>query len=398
MVRDANARRYLIGFAASMLGNSAMSLVAGIWVKELTGHNGAAAAVSVCVFAPSLLAPFAGLLADRVRRRRLLVAVNLAMALALLPLLTVTGRHGVWLVFAVMLLYGAALAIIDPAETGLFTDLFDAAVRGRLNGVRMTVQEGGKLLAPPLGAALFAAAGGGAVAGLDALTFGVAAVMLLRLRTHDPRPARTPGSPWRELTAGARHLLGAAALRGPVVAAAACMFVSGLGQGAQYGMVDALHRPATFLGVLLGLLGAGSIVGGLTAPPVMRRYGERALAVAGMANTVVATALMMPPSVWPVAAGSALRGLGLPWIVVAVLTLTQNHTAAELQGRVSAAVGVLLFAPVALSTGLGAALITVADYRAPLAIVIAVNLAAIGGLCVAAGRRPRAGEPARRGR
>lgn len=374
---DRNASWYLAGFAASMLGNSAMSLVAGIWVKELTGDNGLAAAVSVCVFAPSLLAPFAGLVVDRVRRRRLLVAVNLVMVPVLLLLLSVSGRRGVWLIFAVMLLYGLSLAVIDPAETGLFTDLFDAAVRGRLNGMKMTVQEGGKLLAPPLGAALFAVAGGGVVAAFDAATFAVAAVALLMLRTTDPRPARTEDSPMRQLSAGVRHLFATAPLRRPVVGAAACMFASGLVVGAQYGMVDALHRPASFLGILVGLLGGGSIVGGLTAPWVIRRHGEHALVVAGMTATILATGLQTIPVLAPVIIGSALRGLGLPWIVVAVLTLTQNHTDANLQGRVSAAIGVLLFAPVALSNGLGAALITVADYRVPLALIIVVNAAMI---------------------
>ena len=55
-----NACWYLSGLAASVLGNSAMSLVAGIWVKALTGSSAQAAVVSVCVYAPTLLAPLGG--------------------------------------------------------------------------------------------------------------------------------------------------------------------------------------------------------------------------------------------------------------------------------------------------------------------------------------------------
>lgn len=378
---DRNACWYLTGFAATMLGNSAMILVAGVWVKALTGDNGAAAAVSVCVFAPSLAAPFAGLLVDRVRRRRFLVTVDLAMAAAVLPLLLVRDASTVWLIYAVMLAYGTSLVVTDPAETGLFTDLFDAAARGRLNGAKMTVQEGAKLLAPPLGAALFAVAGGGVVAGLDAVTFAVAALTLLALRIPDRRPPRIPGaSPWRELTAGLRHIFGAVTLRRPVLGAAAAMFIGGLVPGIQYGIADALHRPAAFVGVLVGVLGGGSIVGGLTAPWVLRRFGERVLTAAGMVNTVLATGLLGLPWLPAVLAGSALRGLGLPWIVVAVLTLTQNRTGPGLQGRVSAAVSVLLFAPVAPAGGLGAGLITLVDYRVLLAAIAAVNLAMVAYL------------------
>ena len=49
-----NARIYLLGLAASLVGDSALSLVAGIWVKTLTGSSAAAAAVSACIYAPSL--------------------------------------------------------------------------------------------------------------------------------------------------------------------------------------------------------------------------------------------------------------------------------------------------------------------------------------------------------
>ncbi|HEX9334957.1 MAG TPA: hypothetical protein VF892_03685, partial [Pseudonocardiaceae bacterium] len=82
-----NARIYLVGLAASLVGNSAMSLVAGIWVKSLTGSSSAAAIVSVCVYAPSLLGPLGGVLADRVRRQPMLVILNLASGVAILPLL-----------------------------------------------------------------------------------------------------------------------------------------------------------------------------------------------------------------------------------------------------------------------------------------------------------------------
>src|ERR1700685_4873589 len=75
-----NARLYLVGLAASLLGNSALSLVAGVWVKTLTGSSAQAGLVSACVYAPSLAGPVAGLLADRVDRTRWLSTVNLVSA------------------------------------------------------------------------------------------------------------------------------------------------------------------------------------------------------------------------------------------------------------------------------------------------------------------------------
>jgi hypothetical protein len=88
-----------------------------------------------------------------------------------------------------------------------------------------------------------------------------------------------------------------------------------------------------------------------------------------------------------------LRGLGLPWVVVAVLTLTQNATGPRLQGRVSAAVGLLVFAPVAVSNGIGAVLIAVADYRVLYGAIIAVTAAMIAYVGRPVRGVPRAGVP-----
>ena len=96
-----NGRLYLIGLAASLIGNSAMSLVAGIWVKSITGSSAQAGYGSVCIYAPSLAGPVGGMIADRVRRRRFVLALNLVSAVMVLPLLAVSGRS-VWIIFAVM--------------------------------------------------------------------------------------------------------------------------------------------------------------------------------------------------------------------------------------------------------------------------------------------------------
>src|SRR5580693_6630202 len=76
-----NARLYLIGLAASLLGDSALSLVAGIWVKSLTGSSAEAGLVSACVYLPSLFGPIGGVIADRVHRQRLLIGLDVASAL-----------------------------------------------------------------------------------------------------------------------------------------------------------------------------------------------------------------------------------------------------------------------------------------------------------------------------
>ncbi len=373
----------MAGLGASVLGDSAMSLAAGIWVKSLTGSSAAAALVSVCIYAPTMLAPLGGMLADRVRRQPLLVVVNLAMAAVVASLLFVRSVDQVWLIFAVMAAYGAALIVSDPAESALFVTMLPTGLRQQINGLRLTFTESGKLTAPLLGAGLFALLGGGPVAALDAATFAVAAFTTSRLRLVEPPPADRRGDavPWRsEVLAGFAHLRDSPELRAVVTAGAAVMAISGLGVAAQYSLVEALGKPPPFLGALTAGLGAGSIVAGLSSGRMINRFGERRLALLGLANFIVGN-LMYATGWLPAAlAGAVVLGFALPWSVLAVINLTQRRTPDALQGRVAAVVTLALFAPQPLTQTIGAAIITPLGYRtvytltAGLALVLATAI------------------------
>ncbi|MFD3534716.1 hypothetical protein [Streptomyces sp. NPDC058664] len=94
-------RWYLTGVVVSGFGTTAMWLVAGIWVESLTGSDSLAALAAFALWAPVLLGPLLGTLADRVRRRPLLVVLNAAMAVLLPLLLWVDSADRVWPLFAV---------------------------------------------------------------------------------------------------------------------------------------------------------------------------------------------------------------------------------------------------------------------------------------------------------
>jgi MFS family permease len=372
-----NARIYLVGLAASLVGNSAMTLVAGVWVKSLTGSSSAAAVVAVCIYAPTLLSPVAGVVVDRVRRVRLLVVVNLASAVVMLPLLLVSSADQIWLVYAVMLGYGVSLVLIDPAESALFAVMLPQHIRQQVNGLRLALQEGGKLVAPLLGAGLFVAFGGGTVAAINAATFVVAALALLRLRFREPVPQREERH-WRaELVAGFAHIRAVPALRATAVAAAVAMAISGVATAAQYSLIDALHRPPSFLGVLTGLLGGGSIVASLVSGRLIKRIGERRLAVLGLLNGVLGDVLRTMATIPTALAASFVLGFALPWTVVALINLTQRTTPDALQGRVFAVVSLVLFAPQPIAHALGAAAIAEIDFRFVYLSTAAVTLVTV---------------------
>jgi MFS family permease len=358
-----NARLYLTGLGLSLIGDTALSLVAGIWVMSLTNNSALAGLAQTCIYVPSLFGPLAGLVADRLPRQRLLIVVNLCSAVVVLLLLLVRGPGDVWIILAVMVAYGTSLVLIDPAEAALFAQMFRTPIRLRINGMRLGMQETGRLVSPLIGASLFSVLGGGAVAVLDAATFVAAAVAAALLRPP-PEESRPPRTRWRsEIMAGAAHVRATPPLARILVVAAVIMAVSGVGVAAQYSMVAELHQPPAYLGVFAALLGAGSVLASLVSSRVIARVGPDNLALFGLIAYAVGSALRTLPWLPGAWAGSFTLGFALPWVFLAALDVGQQRTPDHLQGRVAAVTTLLLFGPQAPTQAFGSLLIAHVDYR-----------------------------------
>ncbi|HET6856323.1 MAG TPA: MFS transporter [Streptomyces sp.] len=387
VLRDRNVAFYLSGVVVSGFGSSAMALAAGVWAKSLTGSDSLAALTTFCVWAPILFGPLIGTLADRVRRRPLLIWTNLAMAVVLLPLLAVHSSDRIWILFAVLIVYGSSSVLLDAAEAALVTTAVPEALRGDFNGLRMTANEGMKLVAPLLGALLFVQFGGAAVALLDAVTFVLAAMAFALIRVSEPAPRPVEAQRWSAQAAeGIRYLRHHPVLWRLVLAGAATMGVAGLNGASVYAVVDAgLHRPPAFAGVLYAVQGAGSVVVGLFAGALLRRMPERVFAAAGIMLFAVGVALRVVPSAPVVLLASAAIGAGLPCVLIAAMTAVQRETPGELVGRVAATAGTLLFAPNAIALAAAAGLLALVDHRILLlAAASAAGVAAVG--CLLGGR------------
>jgi MFS family permease len=382
VLRDRNAGLYLGGVLVSGFGSSAMWLVSGIWVKDLTGSDGLAALCVFALWAPTLIGPALGTLADRTRRRPLLVWTNLCLAALLLSLFTVDSAGTLWVLFAVLLVYGAAGVVHDAAESALVATAVDRQLLGDFNGLRMTANEGMKLLAPLAGPGLYAAYGGARVALLDALTFVLAAGLyaLLRVREPKPLPAKSPAD-WRAQTAeGARYLWNHETLRPLVLAAGTTMLFAGLNGATIYAVAEGLGRSPAYVGVLYVVQGAGSVVIGLAAGPLLRRLGERRFAGCGIALTAVAVTARALPYDAVVLASAAAVGVGLPCVLIAALTAVQRETPDALVGRTTATANTLMFAPNAVGLALGAGLVELVPYQVLLAVLGSARLVTVAPL------------------
>ena len=374
-----DARIYLAGQILSVLGDSALWLAMGIWVKQRTGSNSAAGLVFFAFICGTCLAPLAGLLVDRVRRRPLLITVNLGAA-ALVCLLLLSGGPRLWLIYPVMFGYGAAYSLLSSAQTALLPRLLPDDLLGAANSAYQTASSGLHVITPLLGAGLLVWAGPEPVIGLDAATFVLAAAAAWALRLRDERPVRGADPPLAAVTAGLRHIAATPPLRRVVAAIVIAASVFGFFETVQFAVVGGIHRSPAFLGVLTAAQGGGAVAGGVLAAPVLARASERLLVGSGLLACALSCVAAATGWLALVLAGGALLGLCIVWINVGAITLIQRQTPARLLGRVDAAANVLVTVPQAVSIAVGAAAIAVLDYRILLAVMAAVMLAAAGYL------------------
>lgn len=378
------------------VADSALYLMLAVWVKELTGSDGAAGFVFVALGLPTLVAPFIGQLADRVSRKGLLAVGNAVMVAVVLTLVLVRDADDVWLVYAVTVVYGAMGFVTASAQSGLVRDLLDDDELAGGNGFLSTVDQAFRLLSPLVGTALYVAAGPRAVVAVTAACFAVTALLLSRVGVTETPAPPAEGAFWTELTGGLRHLLGTRPLGALTLALAVAMGASGLTNVAVFPFMEqGLGVDAALLGVLASVQGVGAVIGGLTAARLLGRLGEsRVVALGlgvlatGMLPFVLVGTLDLPGTVELGLAvlGLALVGLGVPWAIVAFVTARQRLTPARLQGRVAAATNVALTLPQTLATTVGATVVGAVDYRVLVALTVAATLAG-GALALRAARR-----------
>ncbi len=359
----------------SGFGGGVLSLVAGIWILDLTGSTGTAALAGLCVYAPQLAGPWLGATLDRIPRRGLVIAANLVRAGCVLGLLAVRAAGDSWLIFAVTLVHGVGYVLEDAGETALLPATLPADRLATVNGWRSSALEGTKLVAPAAGAGLYAWRGGHAVATLVASLALVSPVLYAALRlVRSPSTAPPPAR--RALRTALAVLGGRHELRATVGLATVAIAMSGFQIAAIYAFVTReLDLPATFLGVVLSAQGGGSILGGLVAGRLIRLRGPVTVSCAG-ATLFAAGCLIRCLPWWPAMLGAAIvSGIGLPWTLVAALTAIQAHTPPALLGRVAGTANTVMFGPIALAIPLGSATAHL-DSRVPLVTAAAACLAA----------------------
>ena len=203
-LRYRDFRSVFIAGVVSTFGDFFVPIAISFAVLDLTGSVSDLGVVLLArILGQVLLFLAGGVWADRFPRQRVMVASNVVrfFSQGLLGLLLVSGHAQIWQLVALQFVHGAATGVFRPAASGLTPQLVPPEQLQAANGLMYLTLSIGGIAGPAVGGVLVATAGAGwAILG-DAVTFAVAAVLLVRIPPLGfvERPRE---SFWRELGAG----------------------------------------------------------------------------------------------------------------------------------------------------------------------------------------------------
>ena len=200
MLGERNFRCFYTGFVTSLLGSS-MSTVAIAWAVLDSGFSatGLGLVFAANVVSQVVLLPLAGAIADRLGRRRVMLAADVlrCAAQATLAIALALGRPALWLFIALAWLGGMGTAFFTPALDALTVEIAPRDQLVNANTLYGLADSATRIAGPALGGVLVALAGSAVVVAADAASYAVSvlALSLLRLPSPGRGTAGPPGQP-----------------------------------------------------------------------------------------------------------------------------------------------------------------------------------------------------------
>ncbi len=279
-LRSPKFRRYYIGQTVSMIGTWIQS-VAVMWLAyRLSGSTWFTGLIGFLASAPNLfLAPFAGVLGDRVSRRKVLITVLSLMAVQSVALAVVSGLNLMTmpLLAALALFSGICSAFEIPMRQSIFIQLLDNR-EDLPNAIAMNsmLMNGTRLIGPSIGGVLIASFGETVCFAVNAVSYAAVVGALLGLKAN-PRARRAPSHPLHDLADGWRYSMGQLPVRRMLITlAAVSMTISPYATLMPAIAVKTFGRGAETVGLFIGAVGLGAFIAAvqLAMRPSIRGLGK----------------------------------------------------------------------------------------------------------------------------
>jgi predicted MFS family arabinose efflux permease len=352
-----NFRRLWLAQIVSEIGDWFYTLSIYTLLLQLTGHaSSVALALVLQVLPQTLVGPVTGVVNDRLRRKQVMIAADLARFLIVLAMLFVRSRSLVWLVYPLLLAETVMAAFFEPARSSVIPNIATSGEVLIANTLSSATWSVNLLIGASLGGLVAAFFGRDAVFVLNALSFLASAVLITGMRFAEPHAESAAPLRPRDLVdfspvlEGIRYIRNHRTLLPTVFAKAGELMVGpswviftvlGVREFAVHWRgIDPARGGMLGMSILLGGRGLGAMVGPLVFARWASRSDRRLRLGILLGYLLIALgygALGGSRTVWTASACAFLAHMGGSTVWVFSTTLLQLHTDDRFRGRVFAA-------------------------------------------------------------
>ncbi|QSF43307.1 MULTISPECIES: MFS transporter [Paenibacillus] len=366
-----NMLLFFTGKLASILGSGMYTFVVGLYILKLTGSGSSFAVTMICGMLPRIvLAPFAGVMADRMNRRRLLIYSDLAAVLTLLLAFLAVSLGGVMLlpIYTSLVLLSVCSTFYGISVSSSLLQLVDSQYIQRAGSLNQMAGSIGNLLAPVLGGMLYAIVPFKLFMLLNAAGFTISTLMSCGLRfkrdpeltesgrSADPATQSHAGRDLSNMLAELRSSLTGGisyVFKQPVIRAVLIIvfwvnfFVVSLNVVLPFVAVENLSLSSGQYGTLNAMLAAGMLVMSLLLSVRRQSSSPARSLIRGLASLGLLFIAMALPLIFSFSTGSAfmfllvlmfLIGSTVMNINIPIQVYLQQTVEADYRGRVFAVV------------------------------------------------------------
>jgi MFS family permease len=337
--RHRDYRLFWSGQLVSLVGTWMQSVGQAWVVLELTGSPLKLGLISALQFGPMLfLSLHAGALADRVRKRRLLLFTQGALMLQALALAALdwTGHIQFWHVAVLATVYGVANTLDLPARQSFVVELVGTGDLMNAIALNATVFNGARVVGPAAAGLLIARYGVAPAFLINGLSFLGVLVALAAIRTEGAPRSREAATVGQEILQGLRYAAGTP-LVGLILALLFVISLFVLNFNVLVPLVarEVLHEGARGFGLLMASLGLGAVGGAVALASMNRARPPLPLIVsAALVTSAGVLGLSAVRHFWMAAAVLVVAGFTQIVFMASCNTTIQVSAPDHLRGRV----------------------------------------------------------------
>lgn len=381
-----NVAFFLSGQTVSLFGSMVVQYVV-MWYVTLETQSGLAVAMyAVAAFLPQgVVSFFAGALADRMNRKRLVIMADAGIAVVtlILAIVMMNGVDDLWIIFLAVAVRSVGAGVQTPTVQAMIPQIAPTDQLMRVNGIFQTIGSAMALLAPAVAAAIYAGFGLVPVFFLDVVTAVIGIGLLMRVAVPTLERVGEALTSYREDLVEGMHYIWTHKIVRWLLVVFAIIFMLTVAPSfvTPLMVVRSFGSEEWMLAVLEVAFSVGMILGGVLVSTWLVKSSRIGLIlISTYTFAAITVALGLSTNLWVFYGFMFLFGLSVPLFSTPFMTLIQETVEPAKHGRVFSYVGIVM----ALATPIGMTVFgPLADVVSVQSLLIVAGLVMIGVMTVA---------------